>query len=56
MPRTPSRVLDGNDVPALAKYMKSESCKNIVVLVRVILTQHPVGNWRSQLGAGKESH
>jgi hypothetical protein len=30
------RILEGNDLKALAKYMKSDSCRNIFLMVSVI--------------------
>lgn len=30
------RILEGNDLKALAKYMKSDSCQNIFLMVSVI--------------------
>ena len=30
----PPEVLEGRDIPSLAKYIKSDECKNIFVMVR----------------------
>ena len=29
----PPEVLEGRDIPSLAKYIKSENCKNVFVMV-----------------------
>ena len=53
------KVLKGKDIPSLAKYIKSDGCKNIVLMVcRLSLTLSAVG-WLTwifmQLGAGKQA-
>lgn len=32
------RILEGNDLKALAKYMQSDSCRNIFLMVRSLFT------------------
>lgn len=38
----PPEVLEGRDIPSLAKYIKSDECKNIFVMVSQVCTNECV--------------
>ena len=54
----PTAVLDGRDLPSIAKFMKSPQCKRVFVMVRIFFAFHTCSDilWATlQLGAGEAS-